>query len=398
MLKKQFYILFLILILIFTACTSVDNGEIKENEEVTYEISNEDMLIEYDYIWDLLDENYPYFEFIEKRGIDIDKLKSEYREKIENAKNFDEYLFTLNTLFNDEIKKEGHLNIAKPEIFFVYNKNFSTYEKKEGEDIHYEYQLKYYLNDKAKTRYEMLRDKGITLQEETSEGPSLEVIKKGDTLIFDYNRFIGNIDLNLDRMAIEEALTETSYENVIIDIRGNSGGFPVAWHQMVGMFLTEDVITEEYYLCKGEMSNKYYKYLEATGQGPEFVQEIDEDLNIFKVKESLLSEKVMSYIPNIYLLIDENTKSAALMFSTFAKEEGFATILGNSPVIGGDGGWTSAHSLYPVKLPKSHIIINWYTNVRCDEEGNKIDPIVEPDYIIDKDENYDNIIEMINSL
>ena len=57
-----------------TACNS------KVEENIEYEISKEDMLAEYDVVWNILEENYPYFEMLKKRGVSVNSLISGNRK------------------------------------------------------------------------------------------------------------------------------------------------------------------------------------------------------------------------------------------------------------------------------------------------------------------------------
>ena len=57
----------------------------REGEPRLDVISRKDALEDYDYLWETLEENYPFFGVAERKyELDIQQLKQEYREQLES--------------------------------------------------------------------------------------------------------------------------------------------------------------------------------------------------------------------------------------------------------------------------------------------------------------------------
>ena len=396
--KRKNIKLFITILLIFSVVLGITGCNKKVEENVEYEISKEDMLIEYDYVWELLENNYPYFDALKKRGVNTNSLRTVFRNFVEKAEDFDEYYYLMSQLLNYELKTEGHLYLLDPITFQRLN---YIYESPENSPIKnkkvYQYIKKPFHDNKVTQRYSMLSEKyNLSTSYAFNDADSLEIIKLEEekALIIDYNSFfVKDYEKNTEK--IKQALEESIYDKIIIDIRGNYGGGLFVWTDFVELLLNKDINNEEFYLSKGKESTEIYNeghYIKATLE-----KEFEKDLNVFKVLFTIESKKEINYNPDIYLLIDQGSNSASLKFAQFAYEYDFAKILSRQPKNGGDGGASYGYNLLTFQLPKSNLLLQFYTNIRCTKEGIPVDPVIEPDYIIDDKASYENVIRAIKS-
>ena len=152
-----------------------------------------------------------------------------------------------------------------------------------------------------------------------------------------------------------------SYENLILDIRGNTGGYYETWvRNIVKPLIKEEKLFELYLAYKTDSYSDYFR--EALGVNKKTSKRSFDYLppEVYG-KDFKIYENYYTYTPtnpdinfdgNIYLLIDNVVYSAAEAFCIFCKQTGFATIYGIPS--GGDG--IMYFPLFYV-LPNSKIVI-----------------------------------------
>lgn len=355
------------------------------------------MLSDYDELWDILEENYPYFDILRKRGINLNFYKENYRKMVANSENFDEFHQILLQLLAFELQSEGHLNLIYSEIFPQLKDVFFSPETSPIKDKKvYKYIQEPFFDNKVIQRYEiMAKRQGLNTFEGSTEDSFLEIFKreKDKTLIIKYDSFYTNkYEENAEE--IRKALLEYPYENIVIDIRENYGGWLINWFKIVELLIDEDINYDELYLSKGKMSKEIYE--EAHFVDFKLERELESESYVVSVPFEIKSKKEIDYNPNIYLLVGRKSYSASLKFANFAKENNFAKIMGRKARNGGDGGSSYGYNLLTYKLPKSNLLFQFFTNIRCLEDGTPLDPTIEPDYIIQEKASYDDIIKAIN--
>ena len=162
-------------------------------------------------------------------------------------------------------------------------------------------------------------------------------------------------------------------DNLIIDIRGNTGGYYSVWiENLVQPLINESIRHEQYFAYK---SGKHVNYLHK--QWVTTMNKVSKNQFDYLPPEVLTDEytiynNYMTYSPtgevgftgNITLLIDNMVYSAAEGFANFCNEYGFAKIYGTSS--GGDG-----IILFPqyFVLPNSKLVIGAASAIGFDSTG-----------------------------
>ncbi len=148
-----------------------------------------------------------------------------------------------------------------------------------------------------------------------------------------------------DYKKVEAFLKEVEdYDKLIIDIRGNTGGFDDYWKNIVG-FLIDDTLKVEYYsFYRGAYRDKYDLYAvpfskplaELDGENlDKFPAEVKEDFDYYTKNIVMVQPwDVLDFKGKVYLLVDRYVFSSAEKFASFAKDSGFATLIGEPT--GGD--------------------------------------------------------------
>jgi len=71
-------------------------------------ISKEEFLEDYDYLWNVLEENYMFFDLLASNGFDKEYVKNKYRNTIHANTTLIDYYQMMRKMIN-EFQGEGHL-------------------------------------------------------------------------------------------------------------------------------------------------------------------------------------------------------------------------------------------------------------------------------------------------
>lgn len=353
--------------------------ELLVDEEKGLMLSAGQALYDYDTMWTLLEENFPYFAAIEKDlGVSSQEVKARHRAELVSETE-DGYITQRAFLQRiDACLKEfysvGHLYVISPDfrqVLFVFSQ---TYDNPVGDKI-----AELASSKKAETWY--------THWENMAQEPP----KKGSSESSPANRpavnvnpfatpkaaITRNIDLDTGVRAgyVEDipylsiptfgGWTEDTYEGIaaflnensgqdhlIIDICGNGGGDTLAWAQgIVAPLITEELTYNMLLGVKtGALNMAMVPFLSdledlsADGRDDSWKKDFPlisddsfQEVDLLWRITSAISpgDSAHSTFKKVWVLIDYGNYSAADNFAYFCKETGFATLVGTTT--GGNG-------------------------------------------------------------
>lgn len=189
------------------------------------------------------------------------------------------------------------------------------------------------------------------------------------------------------------------YDHLIIDIRGNTGGFYSFWTDGIVQHLIEEKTVLEYYNAyrTGKYLNHLHsKYLikkiskDQVDYLPPEVQ--TDDFRIYKFWQTIDPTDLVEFKGSISILIDNMVYSAAEGFLHFAGKYDFAKIYGTPS--GGDG--LMVWPLFIV-LPNSKLVINSASALGLDNNGYANEEVrTQPDVFFESSYgNWDELIEFV---
>ena len=168
-----------------------------------------------------------------------------------------------------------------------------------------------------------------------------------------------------------------NYDALIIDIQGNPGGDSTYWQDYLIPKITNRPLTQNVYsfMKKGKIFEdifELYGYEDVTVDVmeeldfPEVTSEIAKKFDKYSFEAISVepSEKSINFGGNVYLLVDRDVFSSAEALASFAKETGFATLVGEKT--GGDGIGTDP---YQVDLPKTGYVMRFPKELGITERG-----------------------------
>lgn len=336
--KAVISIILLIFLLIFIGERIYNSKDIFQTtaEDASYygiieaKFTNKEKLNDFNYLYNLLEENYPFFK-VNQRLYNTDWLgnKSKYERIIKNAEYDAEFLVAFNNILS-ELNDENTYILTGD----IYNRFYKHYYPERLEILHYE---------KSLIRYNF--DGSLKIDPNNNfifhNGPVLNTkVLIDNEVAYMKIKAMSYYHMDEDYNKIKSFLKQVeNYDKLIIDIRGNKGGDDDYWKNIVGL-LIDDVSTAQYYsffIQTSKSTNDPFKVPNITTiknidekvleQLPE---EIMTDFNFYKTNLVEINPKGdINFKGKVYLLVDEEVVSASEKFAAFAKDTGFATLVGD---------------------------------------------------------------------
>ena len=217
-----------------------------------------------------------------------------------------------------------------------------------------------------------------TPQEAKSKNIQTEFIKDSSVAIikfksFDYAEYKEDYKTMLDLCKQLE-----SYQNLIIDIQGNSGGFTGYWHDALVPFLTDTTITYKLNVAYKDTPG-FYKFAGEDDEDSETQEnfnfsnlppEVNDGTYKFTTAEDAVKihKKSVRFKGNIYLLADNKVFSSAEAFVYFCKTTGFAKVAGMQT-----GGHGIGSDPFLFTLPISGIVVSYPAIMGLNHDGSSND-------------------------
>lgn len=360
-----------VLFIIFCFGTLIGVRKYVQSRDITT-ISLTDAISDYEYMWKVLDENYPFLGMAERKyGLSMDALKENYLEQIEalgkERVDFCDYYEIMQGCIG-KFKGLAHLSIYTPYSYQYSVAQESNIIKNDLEQWYSDL----YQDPKVKERYNFLsRRYKVDLKERNEETESNLMFKeiRDDIAYIKINSFESEYILK-DQYKLSEWFNENAQKkHIIIDITGNSGGNDLYWKNLIiAPNIDKKLSYNSFYITPyGEETREQFR---LCGIGSEDLNpNLDDLLKLPRVNIDDLSEarfyglRHTFVLPanekkvcngQFYLLVDNMVYSAADGFAAFCKATKFATIIGENTR--GDG---NGINVFELKLPNSGLILRF---------------------------------------
>lgn len=315
--------------------------------------SKEELLADYDALWEMLEADYLYFPILERQGVNTESLKASARLQMEDRiDDLDGFYYLLNDMFR-KMNFLGHLSVVDSELFDVYRKYYDT---EDGDGCPGNGWQKTLQNQQTQAVYAHLKDAskdilvvhGDATDNYRKVDASYDAQRKAVTFVVgSFNDAVAERDVNF----ISDYLTSlgnVEIEHIIFDISGNAGGSDLYWqNNIVAPFGGTYEWSYCLYLRETELTRSYFfndfdpQLVSAFTDHslPSFVQELGLThviqnrtllTNDASLRENILAAKR-------WVIIDNRVYSSADSFSAFCKATGWATLVGQTTLGDGQG-------------------------------------------------------------
>ncbi|KYH32058.1 peptidase family S41 [Clostridium tepidiprofundi DSM 19306] len=375
--------IFGIIIAIIISSTSIYiyNYKTTKNNNALGNLTIAQKLEDFRYMYNILEENYVYFD-VNKRlnGYDWLANKEEFEKSIMKTKDNFEFFIVLSRI----LKKlnDGHTSLYFP----TYVSEIRDSYNKANENSRFDPWLKI-LNDKSVINKNLQWEK--ILKKNNIEN---FYSSKNEDDSYSNDNFETNIieDGKIAYLKIKEMKpiyrTENQindvysffkdikdYPYLIIDIRGNTGGTDNCWINIMEHLIDQKISLNSTLVFKGEKYPQYFYKQSGADFSP--IDELASNENYpeeIKNKFKYYTERIIDLEPNnsvgfkgkIFLLVDHYVFSSAEAFASFAKGTNLATLIGEKT--GGDG--IGANPLI-MSLPNSGLIVGFVGIMGLNPDG-----------------------------
>lgn len=344
-------------------------------------LTQEEKVEDFLYMYDVIEKSYPYLE-VNKRVNNVDWLanKENYLARIKKTKNDANFIKELNNILAD--LNNNHTHVISDSSFFEIVTN--AYDRLGWYD--------FFDDEIVKKRYESIGKIEFNKKTFSTEDLILkDIVEEKVGYIFLPEMTPRGESIEEDISIISEYIkTLENHESIVIDIRGNSEGNDAYWEEVISRIIPKSYNTSGYilfrdsaiinnYVKSRDINTKDIKDLpkEIVNNGP---VEITSKFKSFTKSDWIVESKdSINFKGDIYLLVDKVVFSAAESFSIFCKENGIATLIGETTA--GDGG---GYDPVLFKLKNSGLIVRMASDMYltnsgiCNEEFK-----TTPDYIIE---------------
>lgn len=348
----------------------------KENitKENFLNLPSEKLVEDFEYYFKTMKENSPLFNATKRHNPDLEKQFEEYKKKISESKSNFEQLSLIDEfsrkflghnginfrgcghairIFNSYPKRKTWANMLSSDPLVKRNTNlFSCFS---------------WLDMYSASQDSKPKEKRDNIETKILEPDKIAYIK--------VRSFSGFPDSSNDEKTIGEFFEKTKdYENIIIDITGNSGG-TTDYLNCFMPILKKTLVVTRYMLFKmGDNSSpyineEYSNEIQPIDKLPEFLNLNQED----KKENTHFAKRVDSFksLPNpvrgkVWLLVDDKVFSASEYFTILCKSSKEVTIVGKNT--SGDG--LSAVDPILMILPNSKVAMRYSVDYGLNEDGS----------------------------
>lgn len=342
---------------------------------LTAEQKQEDL----DYLYNILEENYPYTKLLERRlGVNLEEEYKKAREMAAQTAT-DAQLFVILEWLAGKAEMTGHLSVISP---FEYDYYVEVYQNLENMPEEEHARMKRlgaaYGNAESAETYDALEDlmwpvyqKVMDYYGQTPSGGTQEEIPNVETKILEEGRIAYIVIHSFDMSKYEESKKALfdfyeqvkDYDHVIFDLTGNGGGASTYFDDLIAApNIDEPLEVKTYLLMKdGDYNLSFFGrenfgFSAVLAELPRMNQDDLRELPLVLQQENVVmplnQEKLLK--GKLWMLVDGAVFSSSEYAAMMTKATGFATLVGTTT--GGDG--IGADPL-PVVLPNSKIIVRY---------------------------------------
>jgi len=346
-------------------------------EAVKTEFNREELLEDYDQLWEIIEENYPFLPVLEEHGIDCAQLREHYRDELFSySADLESFAALLRRMFG-QMENLAHLRLAEEDVVRTYADAHSMpwYELAAAPQTQASYAL-------------LSQGKEFYAEAEYSEVKT-DYFPDCKAAYFHFSSFDYFLTERDSTVIADYLSTLDRVEHVIIDITGNSGGSSDSILQNVieplggeaswttYSFFHRSPLTEKFIIRGREDRVQPLSELPEDAVYPKFAEELGMTHFIADTHQFTGNKSGCAPGAKRWLLIDRYVYSSSESFARFCKDTGWATLVGTRTAGDGD-------NFAPVmfSLGNTGLLVSFSTTSCANDDGSlNSEAGTMPDYL-----------------
>ncbi len=356
-----------LLLALLLPCLAASGGA---DQPVKLSFTTEELLADYDQMWAILHESFPFLPLAGKSEAELEALRLEVRAKIGPRVTDAAGLYLL---MQDVCAAPGylaHLGPVSPDAFRLSY----DYARRQGEDWDYWVQL---YSPQGMASYAQLASAHQPMRYD-SQPPEIAMryIPGSRALHIRYPIFKAAFDPQRLVPIADTLSRHPEAQHVIIDITGNGGGQTLHWmHHIVSAFSEPVSWSYTSYLRLTDIIAPQYEHTDLRPISPDMpgLPDFVSELGMTHLGQKTQRFPLDGYwAPQVdrplrrWLLVDEVCYSAAEMFTRFCLDTAWATVVGRTT--GGDGGVLQGAS--QVALHHTGLMLGFFVESGANADGS----------------------------
>ena len=361
-------------------------------EPTPTQLASSPWLEDYNYFWDVIEENYPLYHAVKRiTGNDLAEVRERYLPQAQEAQTSWQLYLILRDI-NKAFQGSGHFSVLERDYYRSYwsllgplqdNPKFrwicGQLANPNSMDFYGYYPPDEWLAQAASPPDSAQSKSALGIENPSSNLSFADYPEYGAGYVKVYS--MGDIEQCADPLAVFfSELEAQGYDNCIIDIRGNGGGSDNFWQSnLVIPNLYAPSPYQSYALVRGPLALDYFTTafggtdkLQPIGElpvdelpalDPEDFADATHFINYDRVLFTALDKPL--FTGRFWLLVDEGVYSASESFALFCKQTGFATLVGETT--GGDG--IGIDPMF-ISLPDSGIVFRFTGEEGLNPDGS----------------------------
>ena len=374
---KTAVLLLLCAALLLTGCAKAPNEPAVEEKETA------PFMADYELLWETLETDYPYLDYLRDRGIPVDSIRESFGERVKSVKKPESFALIVSQMF-EKLEFTAHLFMIE-QLFF--SNLYATYvlDDEVCENPFFEPWRRTLKEAAATGRYTAPTEAQGSTDAKVGNYASVTVTYYEDckTLCLKIPTFVFFVQ-ERDHDVLQQALEQyPEAENIVFDITGNSGGADGYWRDNLVAPFGEDQQCSLRMFFKGSPQNLQIippdeaKQTSELEDAPEWALKYGLDRYACFDMPVEGREAVHSDAKR-WVLVDHVVYSSSEMFVCFCKSTGWATVAGKQT--GGDGiGFSPVLRL----LPDSGVLYEFNCAAGENPDGTMSSEGTTPDVVLE---------------
>jgi len=373
------------------------NFLIREDDE---ELTLEHFLADLDYLMWVLENNFPFFYTAYwARNVDINQLAYGARQAILSTDEIDEEIFfEIMWYYFESLHNIGHFGFLNHIQYHILRMQLeeAPYDRLGLFELLDSPRVQGFYSSRVTESASIM----VTKRESNTPDTTITIIEDEPIAIITIPSFMGSHEDAVNKITKLYAEIDR-FDHLIIDIRGNRGGWPFLFTETIMGLLVDGVPREEWFVffMDGEYITRLTSVVLASGIFPGYVlprnifgsideiisnnylpQLVEEDIDRFSyaflagVPVGMPGDAQFTFNGEIWLLVDENNFSGAQITAWITKETGFATLVGD--ITGGAWGGLRLYSA----MPNTGILFQFDAFYITDQFGRPLEAGTIPHY------------------